>query len=263
MSGELYQLVAINEQGVEQVIELKNDNKNNKGFLSFIDSGTTLMENERMLIDYLIKQGKIDNPNVTFAIKYNNRGIKYLPVVYNNPELRFLSLNAKDEKILKAYARYLIEKIDNEICNSDFYQNILALNDEIFQQISNGNYLDKHFLEKLRRFYEPFGLLKEGVSEKEHYKKELCDSLKTYKTIRTLYLFYKIHLSCKLNNQSIEDNHEYDIPEVLKYLIPEESKESVNDIPQELQKAYDQGGMDAVWAIADSEEIIGKGYKFK
>ena len=43
---ELYQLVAISN-GIEYVVELKNDNKNNRGSLELIDSGTTRFQNER------------------------------------------------------------------------------------------------------------------------------------------------------------------------------------------------------------------------
>lgn len=262
MSGELYQLVAIDETGKEQVIKLNNDNKNDKGLLSFIDSGTTYMENEQALIEHLIKQGKLDNPNVKFVIKYTNRGIKYLPVIFNDPEFRFVSLNAEDKTKLKHYASYLINKIDFIFCNSDFYSNILILNSEIFSEISNGNYLDKHFLNKLRKYYEAYGIIKEEFSCKEDYKKELADGLKTYKSIRTLYIFYKIHLSSKLNNKNILESNEYDIPPKLKYVIFEEFQEN-KEIPEEIQKAYDRDNMDGVWAIADAEDIVDKGYKFK
>lgn len=262
MSGELYQLVAIDQNGKEQIIKLNNDNKNDKGLLSFIDSGITYMQNEKTLIDYLIAQGKLANQNVRFAIKYNNRGVRYLPVIFNDPEFRYVSLNAQDEIKLKRYARYLIEKIDFELCNSNLYSNILELNHEIVSQISNGNYLDKHFLDKLRRYYDAYGIIREDFSYKEKFKKDLADSLKKYKTIRTLYIFYKIHLSSKLNNKSVIENNEYDIPAELKYITSEEDN-MTQEIPQELQKAYDNYGMDGVWAVADSEEIITNGYKFK
>lgn len=262
MSSEIYQLVAIDQTGKEQVIELNNDNKNDKGLLSFIDSGTTYMENEQALIHYLMRQGKLDNPNVKFAIKYNNRGVRYLPVIYNDPEFRYVSLNADDEIKLKHYASYLINKIDFVFCNSDFYSNILILNNEIFSEISNGNYLDKHFLNKLRKYYEAYGIIKEEFSCKEDYKKDLADGLKTYKTIRTLYIFYKIHLSSKLNNKNILESNVYDIPKELKYIISEEIKEA-KEIPQEIQKAYDVDGMDGVWGIKDAEDIVDKGFNFK
>lgn len=263
MSGELYQLVAIAEDGVEQVIELNNDNKKNKGLLSFIDSGTTYMKDENALKEYLFRKGKINSLNITFAIKYNNRGDRYLPLIYNDPEFRTVALNANNERKLESYARYLIDKIDFELCNSDFYQIIMDLNEEVFSQISNGNYLNEHFLSKLKRFYELFGFSREDYLYKEKHKKELVDSLKTYKTIRTLYIFYKIYLNCKLNNQMLGDNHEYDIPNQLKYQFLEEIKKSDVGIPEELEKAYEQGGMDAVLAIADAEEIIKGGYKFR
>ena len=41
---------------------------------------------------------------------------------------------------------------------------------------------------------------------------------------------------------------------------PEEIK---SEIPEELQKAYEQYGMDGVYALVDNDEIIEKGYKFK
>jgi len=262
MSGELYQLVAIDETGKEQVIKLNNDNKNDKGLLSFIDSGTTYMENEQALIDYLMKQGKLDNPNVKFAIKYNNRGVRYLPVIYNDPEFRFVSLNAEDKTKLKHYAKYLIDKIDFYLCNSDLYANILTLNDEIFSEISNGNYLDKHFLNKLRKYYEAYGITKEDFSYKEMFKKDLADGIKTYKTIRTLYIFYKIHLNSKLDNKSLLESNNYDIPQQLKYILPEEIQKDV-EIPEEIQKAYNDDGMDGVWRIKDIDDIGDKGYKFR
>ena len=55
---ELYQLVAIKD-GNESVIELKNNNKNNKGTLEFIDSGTTRFQSKEHLAWYLNKEGKI------------------------------------------------------------------------------------------------------------------------------------------------------------------------------------------------------------
>ena len=54
MVGELYQLVAIDKEGHEQVIKLNNENKNSKGFLFYIDSGTTYMKNHQSLVDYLM-----------------------------------------------------------------------------------------------------------------------------------------------------------------------------------------------------------------
>ena len=262
MSGELYQLIAIDETGKEQVIELNNDNKNNKGLLSFIDSGTTYMENEQALIDYLMKQGKLDNQNVKFAIKYKNSGVRYLPIIYNDPEFRFVSLNAEDKTKLKHYAKYLIDKLDFYLSNSDLYDNILTLNDEIFSEISNGNYLDKHFLNKLRKYYETYGVAKEDFSYKEMFKKDLADGIKSYKIIRTLYIFYKIHLNSKLNNKSVLESNNYDIPQQLKYILPEEIHKDV-EIPEEIQKAHDDGGMDYVWGIADTEDVVDKGYNFR
>jgi hypothetical protein len=263
MSVERYQLVSIDENNDEVVIELNNENKNNRSTLSFIDSGTAYMQSEEDLIKYLIKEKKIINQNVKFAIKYNLNGARYLPIIFNDPEFRFVALNAEDEKKLKEYARFLIDKIDSELCNSNFYSNMSELNIEFFSQISNGNYLDKHVVEKLRRYYEAYGIMREDRYYREMFKKDLVSSLKSYKTIRTLYIFYKIHLNCKSNNKSVLENTEYDIPQMLKYPYQIKQDKDRIEVPEELKKAYDNNGMDGVWAIADSEEIITGGYKFR
>lgn len=261
MVGELYQLVAIDKEGHEQVIKLNNENKNSKGFLFYIDSGTTYMKSKESLVDYLMMQGKISNPDVTFVIKYNNRGVRYLPVIYNDPELRNVSLCATDTKKMKHYVEYLFDKIDPEVCNSNFYNYISELNDDIFSQIINGNYLNTYIFEKLRKYNEMFGIVRENMAYKEKYKRELVNLFDDYKSIRTLYIFYKCYINAKSNN--LNENIKYDIPECVQYILPDDVEDKGKEIPQHLQKAHEQNGMDGVYALEDNDELIQKGYKFK
>lgn len=258
MSGELYQLVALDKNGKEHVIELNNDNKNDKGLLSFIDSGTTYMKNEQTLINYLIRKGKLNDPNVTFVIKYNNRGVRYLPVIYNEPGLRQIALKCNDENLLRSYAKYFVDLIENDLCNYNFYNYIVELNEEIFSQVSNGSYLDDKVLDEFRKFYEAYGIARDDLVLKEQYKHKLATKLNSYKKIRTIYIYYKMYLDSKLNK-----GNNYDIPDMLKYLLPQENVEFNPDIPEELKKAYEQNGMDGVWTVTDLDDIEDKGYKFR
>lgn len=263
MRGEIYQLVAIDKYNNEKVIELNNNNKDSKCLLSFIDSITTSIPNEEALILYLIEKGKIDNKNVRLVIRYNYSTTKYLPVIYNESELNSIALRATNEKDRKSYANFFIDKITLLSADYDFGNYLIALNNSIFSEISNGNYLNNHILEEFERFYSvlSYSYGDEDLSRKEKNKNNLKKCISDYKSIRTLYIFYNHYLNTKGNKTS--ENAKYDIPECVKYIVPREEIKEEIDIPEYLQKAYKQGGMDAVYALIDNDEVIRKGYKFK
>ena len=117
---ELYQLVAISN-GIEYVVELKNDNKNNRGSLELIDSGTTRFQNERHLAQYLYDTGKIPTTDVRFAIKYRYDGNKYMPVIFNDRELFAISKNVGNNDIYNDYVFFFLKKLEAELNNPMFY----------------------------------------------------------------------------------------------------------------------------------------------
>ena len=263
MSGEIYQLIAIDEKNNEYIIDLDNNNKNSKCFLFFIDSITTSKKNEEEFISELIKEGKLSNRNVKLVIKYNYSIVKYLPVIYNEQELNSIAVCAHEEKNRKSYAEFLINKITLSRSNYDFFDYIVNLNDGIFSEINNGNYLNSHILEELGKFYSIFNYSysNEDLAYKEEYRRKLKNYISDYKTIRTLYIFYKHYLNTKVNNLS--ENDKYKIPSCLKYVFPEENTNTNGDIPEELLNAYKNYGMDGVYALVDIDEIKEKGYKFR
>lgn len=258
MGRELYQLVAITKNNIEYIIELNNKNKNNRGSLSFIDSGTTCFQNERQLSEYLFNKGKIPTKDVKFAIKYSRDGVKYLPAAFNDNELYNISKNTEQEEIFSDYAVKLYMKVEAELYNKDFYEYLMILNDRNSKEKKNGNYLNDHLIKCISDFYEVFVKLNEAESEKADFRYLIIKEMTNYKQLRTLYIFYQIYMNEYIKNNNASNSHEV----TFESLLTRENKRE-SDIPDELQNAYEKYGMDEVYATYDLDDLVSKGYKFR
>ena len=261
MGRELYQLVAIDKDNNEYIIELNNENKNNKGSLSVLDSGTTYFESENHLAKYLFAKGKIPTEAVRFAIKYNYKGSRYLPVIYNDVDLNRISKKADNEEVFMQYVLNLYRKIEEQLYDRQFYEYLIIVNDTNSQEPNNGNYLQERLMQSIIRFYDTFIKINESESEKEYFRKEIIRQMSTYKQFRTLYMYYQTYMNphnIKENNVNEEKHHEV----TFETLAKKESERN-SEIPDELFDVYEKYGMDGVYSITDADEIISKGYRFK
>lgn len=261
MGRELYQLVAIDKNNNEYIIELNNENKNNKGSLSVLDSGTTYFENENHLAKYLFAKEKIPTEDVRFAIKYNYKGSRYLPVIYNDVDLNRISKKADNEEVFIQYVLNLYRKIEEQLYDRDFYEHLIIINDANSQEPNNGNYLQERLMQSIIRFYDTFIKINESELEKEYFRKEIIRQMSTYKQFRTLYMYYQAYINpyVKENNANEELKHH---KTTFETLAKKESERNF-DIPDELLDVYEKYGMDGVYSITDVDEIISKGYRFK
>lgn len=260
MSGERYQLVAIDENNNEYIIELNNDNKNNKGKLYFIDRGVTRFQNPQHLASHLYEEGKIPNVPVKFVIRYNHVGIKELPLIFYDGDLLSISKNADDEAKISEIALKYYLKLEEMLQKYGFYNYLRTINNRNSFDKKSGNFLKDRLIDNIRKLYENFILTQNPTSEKVEIQFEIMQDLTEYKQLRTLHSFYKTYENMYVNN--FNEVKEFDKKTTFETITKRESAE-IPEIPQELQKAYDTYGMDGVWAIADAEDVVDKGYKFK
>lgn len=261
MGRELYQLVAIDKHNKEYIIELNNQNQNNKGSLNLLDSGTTYFQSEKHLANYLFRKGKIPTVDVRFAIKYNYKGSRYLPVIYNDIDLNRISENADNEEIFKYDVLNLYRKIEEKLHDRDFYEYLIVVNDTNCDEAKNGNYLQERLMLAIIRYYETFIKIKESESEKEFFKNEIIRQMSSYKQFRTLYMYYQTYMNSRVkeNNLFVEDKNNQPTFETLT----KSESEKNSEIPEELLEIYRKYGMDGIYSILDVDDVISKGYKFK
>lgn len=191
MASELYQLVAIDRTGHEYVIELKNDNKNNKGQLNVIDYGTASFANEKYLANYLYNSGKIPTIDVSFSIKYSRNGVRYLPVIYNDGVFKH-AVKDLDDKKYGDLQFYILTKFEEHLNHPDFYRFISLKNQKNSMQNSNGNYLNNKFIENMNNYYNSYIRTNNIDIDRSEFRIPLSNEIsKSYKSFRTLYLFIK------------------------------------------------------------------------
>ena len=195
---ELYQLVAI-ENDVETVIELKNENKNNRGTLELIDSGTTRFQSKEHLAWYLFKEGKISTTNVEFAIKYNHNGPKYMPVIYNDKELTVLSKNVGYNNIYNDYVFFFLKKIEVALNDPIFYNYIVNINNNRNKRYENGNYINKRLIEVMNEYFNAYVRTGNIDANKADLQYDILKELYQYKQLRTLRSFYLNYIGQKDN----------------------------------------------------------------
>lgn len=261
MVVERYQLVAIDEKNNEYIIELNNDNKNNKGTLNFLDSGISRFQNEQHLATYLYKQGKIPNVPVKFVIRYNNMGVKELPLMFFDSELYTLSKIANNNAFLTEYALKYYLKLENALKDEEFYNYLMIINSKNTQDQKNGNFLNEHLITNISNLYKNFIIIPNPTSEKVEIQYSIINDLTNYKQLRTLHYFYQSYANRFVKGNIVNETKETK-KATFESLLQRESNRT-SDVPEELQSAYNENGMDGVWAVADADEIIGNGYKFK
>lgn len=287
MGRNNYQLVAIDENKVEYIIELKNKN-NKKGHLSLLDYGTSFFKSEEQMKNYFL-QKKLNFPkNCSFKIKYPYDGeIKYLSVIYDEPELNKMLRNkySNKENIFekreseqvdyeqKVFAIKLLEEVEKLLKNPEFLKtfdlymkNRLGMSDIVNEKIQTCMYQYAYLVNL------PI-LEQDEQKEKEDIKHSIIRELTQYKQFRTLYLFVKEYKNGKINVDeeeldllSPEEQRELE-EEYLKIRQSEKKKEGTWDfeeklvVPHEINEAYKNGGMDEVYGQYDLDDLIVKGLR--
>ena len=101
-----------------------------RGKLEFIEKGTTRFRNEESLAEYLYKAGKIPTKEVVFAIKYNNKGPKYMPLIFNDKELTYVSKNVGDTDIYYDYVFHFLKLLEVTLSEPVFYNYLVRINSQ-------------------------------------------------------------------------------------------------------------------------------------
>ena len=253
MERELYQLVAITNNNMEYVVELNNENKNNRGKLEFIDNGTARFENELSLAKYLYNAGKIPTQKVGFAIKYNNKGAKYLPLIFNDKELTYVSKNVGDNDVYNDYVFHFLKLLEVSLSDSVFYNYLIRINSRNEREARNGNYINQKLITSIIEYYNTYIRTNNIDENKADLQYSILKELYNYKQLRTLRMFY-------LNYKNVMKKENDIIP---TKDVNKENIEEMPDIPDHIDYAYKNGGMDEVYSVADLDDLIANGVKFK
>ena len=263
MGRELYQLIAIDKNNNQYVIELNNENKNNKGILEFIDFGTVRFRDEKHLTEYLYSKGKIPTKDVKIFIKYKHNGDKYLPIIYNDPDLKFyLSL---DEAGKIDHVERFFRLIQIEFEKLKFYNFFLTENSCNSKEVNNGNYINNKLFYDLIAFYDEYIKYKRYGQERTNFQRSIIKELSNYKQFRTMYQFYKSYFqNYKINvevderefSQVIHDNKGQQINDGN---IFNDNVEDFPEIPDDILNAYKANGMDGVYGIVDLDNLAALG----
>lgn len=251
MGRELYQLVAITTNNMEYIVELKNENKNNRGYLNFIDSGTARFESERSLATYLYEQGKIPTTDVRFAVKYNHEGPKYLPIILNDRELAYVAKS--DSNTHQDYIFYFLKLLEAELHDPAFYRYVVKNTTKNAKESRNGNHINIRLLHSISEYYDTFVKTNDNESNKAEIQYDILEELFSYKQLRTLRMLYYGY-----RNQMIKE-------EIMSATEQEEKVDYENmvEIPDDIANAYKHGGMDEVYSITDLDNIESKRIKLK
>ena len=257
MERGLYQLVAISNNGIEYVIELNNENKNNKSKLEFIDSGTTRFKDSMHLANYLYNNGKLPTKDVSFAIKYKHNVEKYIPLVFNDKRLYALSKNKPESDFYQDYIFYLFKSIQIEL-NHGFYNYLISVNNKNSRQKSNGNYLNSKLLTDISMLYNNYIKINNQSNSKLEFVHSIVKELFNYKQLRTMHIMYIDYCNSKHKKQ--EYNIEAKINSTKGITFPD--YEYV-EIPENINYTYEKDGMDGVYGIADLDDLEKLGIKLK
>lgn len=250
MGNELYQLVAIDKFNNEYVIELNNDNKNNKGSLSFIDYGTSTFKNKEALATYLYNNKKIPTEEVYFSIRYYRNGPKYLPLIYDDKILKSVSKDIDNDRY-NDFVFYVLKQLEVQLTNRVFFRYITTKNIENVKEDSNGNHLNQKLIDSIIEYYNVFIRNENIDSNRAELQYAILSEIFNYKQLRTLYMFME------------EYSKKIDQIEV-KYEKP--NKKDTDDIPfipPDIDYAYKQGGMDEVYSTFDLDDLENQGIRFK
>lgn len=279
MGRNIYQLVAIDKDGVEHVIGIKNRNKQNKTHLSLIDYGTSFFESEAQMRYYFETRKENFPTNCNFKIKYVYDGeVKYLNCIYNEPFLkeeirkRYLKKDGIFEKIntkqteheQRSMAYKLFDEIEKLLIDENFYTSLVLYEKN---RLGMSNILNQKLQESLHKYTYLFNstfLNEEDIKEKNDLKHSIIRELEQYKQYRTLYWIVKTYKmgELKLDIETLDDEKKY-----IEIMKSEEKKEGTWDfgekinVPEDVQYRYEKGGMDEVYQNFDLDDLIGKGLR--
>lgn len=258
-----YQLIAIDKvTKVEYVVELDNDNKQNKGSLGLIDRGTSRFENEFKLATYLYKKGKIPTLNVTFKILYKQKGNKYLDVIYNDLHIYNISRRVDNKvKYNDDFVYFVLRSLLAKLGDPEFYNYIYKQNKKNQRAKYNGNFVDNKILDNIVDYYNGYIVPRKIDANTADIQHSLLKEFRQYKQLRTLFSFIKDYDEIK----DIDIEKEF---EVIQMNILEEEQsnieedcESINcinvrsDLYNKIYDLYKKGGMEAVYSVFDLDDI--------
>lgn len=255
--NELYQLVAFDKNDIEYVIELNNVNKNNKGTLEFIDSGTVRFRNTENLAEHLFNEGKIPTKDVIFSIKYRHNGARYLPVIYNDREL----YNVFTSKELDAFIIFrdaVLKRLEAALSKKSFYKYFIEKNYYNTKVKTNGHFIDMKLAKDINEYYSEYIMTGDIDSNRSLLQYKILQELQNYKQLRTIYMYYNEYMR---NEKEIVQSQLFE-KYGMESPIPEDY-EHIPDIPSDIYEAYVNGGMDEVYSIVDGDDIFDKGIKFR
>lgn len=259
MGNERYQLVAIDNVTKEKyVIQLKNDNKINKGALGFIDRGTSKFKDMLQLARYLHSKGKIPTLNVQFTIVYlQNKEEKNLPVIFNDSSIYNVSKMVDntidwDNDFVYYVVRLLLAKLNYK----EFYDYIIRENNHNYRLKNCGNYLNSRILGIIINYHDNYVKPKNMDVNTASVQYGLLKELSQYKQLRTLYyLMKKYDLQRSVEPEEVEeltfDDIHYDEVSPMRQIKPE--------MQEEVEQLVRIGGMDEVYSYYDGDQVFDVG----
>lgn len=262
MKQERYKLIAIdNITKDEYVIELTNDNKDNRATLGFIDHGTSLFKNEIQLVNYLYKKGKIPTLNVTFKILYKQNGNKYLDVIYNDLYIANLTTRV-DNKVRydDDFVYFVVRLLLSKLGDRNFYDYLYKQNRKNQRSKYNGNFVNNKILDNIVDYYNGYIVPNEIDANTAEIQYSLLKEFTQYKQLRTLFSFIKDYDALKMNEdmeiindfeQISLDELEFDTEDTNFITVKEELYEKIYYL-------YQKGGMEAVYSVFDFDDIYDK-----
>lgn len=268
-----YQLVVIdNNSKQEYVVELKNDNKDNKAPLGFIDHGLSRFENDYELAKYLFEKGSIPTLNVTFKVKYKAKGKdNYLSPIYYDPYIYNVSKRA-DNKVdaYDSFLEFVIRTLLIYLSEAEFYDFLLEQNRKNRKRKYSGDFVDNRVINTVVDYYNMFILPHNIDANSAEIQYTLLKEFTQYKQLRTLYKFIRDYDDTKEKivepafNLKAEQLCMDDPP--INYYLDESELEFIEpdfitireDLYEKVWNLYQLGGMEAVYELYDLDDIYQK-----
>lgn len=269
-----YQLVAIdNNSKQEYIVELNNDNKDNKAPLGFIDHGLSRFKDDYSLAKFLYEKGLIPTLNVTFKIKYRaKKKDNYLTPIYNDAYIYHVS--GRVENRVDAYDDFLLFVIRTlliYLSKEDFYDFVLKENRKNSRRKYSGDFVDNRVIHTINDYYNMYIVPNHLDANSTEIQYTLLKEFTYYKQLRCLYKFIKDYDNTKEKliepafNLKAEQLAMTDPP--FNYFL-DESKEEFKEIDSisiredlydKVWELYQLGGMEAVYEVYDLDDIYQTG----
>lgn len=268
-----YQLVAIdNNTKKEYIVVLKNDSKDNKASLGFIDHGLSKFKNDYALAKYLYEKGSIPTMDVTFKIKYRaNKKDNYLSPIYYDAYIYHISGRVDNQvRVYDDFLLFVVRTLLVYLSKEDFYKFLLSENKKNRRRKYSGDFVDDRVIHTANDYFNMFIVPNNIDANSAEIQYTLLKEFTQYKQLRTLYKFIKDY-----DNKNVKivepafnlkaEQLEMDLPLINLFLgeDAEEFKECEaitvkEELYDKLFKLYELGGMEAIYEIYDLDDIYDK-----